>query len=156
MASHVNIIVLSLYFLVAALVGAEITQAALGESVDSVEMDMKTISANNRVTTVQNSYTIHTINSNSTIVREYVSPSGVVFGIAWNGMIHPDLTTLLGTYFGEYQEALKQSPNTPGRRFSQLKTATVVVETWGHMRNVQGRAYVPTLIPKGVDVDEIK
>jgi len=44
----------------------------------------------------------------------------------------------------------------PGRRHVQVKTDGVVVEKWGHMRNMQGRAYAPALIPKGVNVDEIK
>jgi hypothetical protein len=44
----------------------------------------------------------------------------------------------------------------PGRRHVTVKTDSVVVEKWGHMRNLQGRAYAPALIPKGVNVDEIK
>ena len=156
MAKQLHIIVFSLCFSVAGLVGAEIAQAVLGESVDSVAMDLKILSASQRASTVQNDYTIYNIKNDSISIREYVSPSGVVFGIAWNGMVHPDFTKFLGTYFREYQEALKQSPNNPGRRFLQIKTVNVVVETWGHMRNVQGRAYVPTLIPKGVDTYEIK
>lgn len=156
MVSKLHVIFLSLCFMVAALMGTEIAQAALGESVDSVAMDINALSASQGETTVQNGYTIHNIKNDSVSVREYVSPSGAVFGIAWNGMIHPDLTTLLGTYFGEYQEALKQSIFKPGSKFSQIKTNNVVVEKWGHMRNIQGHAYVPTLIPKGVDVDEIK
>jgi hypothetical protein len=44
----------------------------------------------------------------------------------------------------------------PGRRHVTVKTDGVVVEKWGHMRNLQGRAYAPALIPQGVSVDEIK
>jgi len=156
MVSKLHVIFLSFCFTVAALVGAEIAQAALGEPVDSVAMDMNALSASQGATTVQNGYTIHNIKNDSMSVREYVSPSGAVFGIAWNGMNQPDLTNLLGTYFGEYQEALIQAPYNPGHRFSRIKTNNVVVEKWGHMRNIQGRAYVPTLIPTGVNVDEIK
>ncbi len=80
----------------------------------------------------------------------------MVFGIAWNGMSRPDLTTLLGSYANAYRTALQQSPRTPGHRFRQIKTDRVVVEKWGHMRNLQGRAYAPALIPQGVSVNEIK
>jgi len=31
-----------------------------------------------------------------------------------------------------------------------------VVETWGHMRAMRGRAYVPALVPAGVALDEIR
>jgi hypothetical protein len=146
---------LSLGFLAAAFATAPKVQATLGESADSVDLDRKALSAVRRVTTVRNGYTVHVIESDSAIVREYVSSSGVVFGIAWNGMIHPDLTQLLGSYAGEYREALQQTPRKPGRRRLQVMTNRVVVQKWGHMRNLQGRAYAPALIPPGVNIDEI-
>jgi len=37
-----------------------------------------------------------------------------------------------------------------------VRTDRVVVEKWGNMRNLQGRAYAPALIPPGVSIDEIK
>jgi len=131
-------------------------QAALGESVDSVESDREALSAVRGAITVHTGYTVHQVDSDSTSVREYVSPSGIVFAIAWNGLVHPDLTQLLGTYAGEYERDLEQAPREPGRRSLLVKTNEVVVEKWGHMRNLRGRAYIPTLIPSGVSVDEIK
>jgi hypothetical protein len=135
---------------------AQPVHATLGESADSVMTDRKALSAVQAVTTTRNAYTVQEISSDSVAVREYMSPSGMVFGIAWNGLTHPDLTLLLGSYAGEYQKSVKQTPRKPGRRFSQIKTNRIVVEKWGHMRNLRGRAYVPSLIPPGVTVDEIK
>jgi hypothetical protein len=131
-------------------------QAALGEPADSVESDRKAISAVRRATTSRAAYTIQEVKSDAAIVREYVSSSGIVFAVAWNGLSHPDLRPLLGSYAEEYQQAFRQTPRTPGRRHIQVKAERVVVETRGHMRNLQGRAYVPALIPQGVSVDEIK
>ena len=131
-------------------------QAMLGASVDSVESDRKALSASRSAMAVHNGYTVHEIDSGSTVVREYVSSSGIVFGIAWNGLTHPDLDQLLGSYAGEYREASRQTPRIKGRRSLQVEASGVVVEKWGHMRNLQGRAYAPTLIPSGVNVDEIK
>ena len=147
---------LGLGFLGAILLAAQVAHAALGESIDSITSDRKSLSAVQGAMTARDGYTIQTIESDSTTFREYVSPSGVVFGIAWNGLIHPDLTRLLGSYAGEYQEALRQMPRTPGRRSFQVKTDHIVVEKWGHMRNLQGRAYAPALIPQGVSINEIK
>ena len=130
--------------------------AALGESTDSVKSDREALSAVRSAITVRNGYTVHEIESDSTTVREYISPSGIVFAIAWNGLVHPDLTHLLGSYASEYQRALKQTPRQPDRRRLRVKTDGLVVEKWGHMRNLQGRAYVPALIPLGVSVDEIE
>jgi hypothetical protein len=131
-------------------------QATLGESVDSIASDRKALSSVRGITTISPGYTVHEVRSDTTSTREYVSPSGIVFGIAWNGLTHPDLTPLLGSYHHEYQKALSQIPRRPGHRHVQVKTERVVVEKWGHMRNRQGRAYAPALIPQGVSVDEIK
>ena len=145
-----------LVFSMAIFATAHRVQAALGEPTDSVESDREALSAVPGTITVRNGYTVQEFNSDSTIVREYISPSGVVFAIAWNGLVHPDLTQLLGSYGGEYQEALEQTPREPDRRRLLVKANQVVVEKWGHMRNLQGRAYVPALIPPGVSLDEIK
>jgi len=132
-------------------------RATLGESADSVASDRKALSAVQRATTSHNGYTVHEFASEATTIREYVSPSGIIFGIAWNGLTYPDLTSLLGSYAGEYHDALQQTPRKPGlRRHSAVRTDRVVVEKWGHVRNLQGRAYAPALVPPGVSIDEIK
>jgi hypothetical protein len=130
--------------------------ATLGGAADSVESDRKALSAVRRATTAVDGYTVQEVVSDANTVREYVSSSGTVFAIAWNGLSHPDLTPLLGSYAGEYQQALQKTKRTPGRRALQVKGNRVVVEKWGHMRNLQGRAYAPALIPAGVSLDEIK
>ncbi|HEY6872433.1 MAG TPA: DUF2844 domain-containing protein [Geobacteraceae bacterium] len=133
-----------------------LARATLGESADSVESDRRALSGVRRAATSRDGYTVHEAVSDANSVREYVSSSGIVFAIAWNGLSHPDLTLLLGSYAGEYWQAAKQTPRKPGRRSLQVKGGRVVVEKWGHMRNLQGRAYVPALIPPGVSLDEIK
>jgi hypothetical protein len=130
--------------------------ATLGGPADSVITDRKALSAVRGGTTVQPGYTVQEIITDATNVREYVSPAGIVFAIAWNGMMHPDLTTLLGSYVAEYQQALQNTPRQMGMRRSEVRGNNVVVEKWGHMRNLQGRAYVPVLVPPGVNLDEIK
>ena len=142
---------------VAILVIPQRAQGILGESADSITSDQNALSAVQGAKSFLNGYTIQEIKSDSIIVREYVSPSGVVFALAWNGLIHPDLTPLLGSYAAEYQGAQQQTPRKPGHRpYEVVKTNRVVVEKWGHMRNLQGRAYAPALIPLGVSIDEIK
>lgn len=156
MKIRLYLLFICLGFSVSFFMTAQQALATLGASVDSVESDRKALSASRRAMAVRDGYTVYEIDSDSTVVREYVSSSGVVFGIAWNGLIHPDLDQLLGSYVGEYQKALQQTPRNQGRRNIRLKTDRIVVEKWGHMRNLQGRAYDPALIPSGVNVDEIK
>jgi hypothetical protein len=131
-------------------------EAVLGESVDSIESDRRALSAVRGATTVRNGYTVHEFNTGATAIREYASPSGTVFAIVWNGLTHPDLTQLLGTYAGEYENALQQTPRKHGQRALRVQANRVVVEQWGHLRNLQGRAYAPDLIPPGVSINDIK
>jgi hypothetical protein len=131
-------------------------QAALGEPADSVDADQATLAAKRASKTDRTGYTVQELRSDSVVVREYIAPTGIIFAIAWNGLIHPDLTPLLGSYAGEYRTALRHSPREPGRRNQKVETNQIVVEKWGHMRNLQGRAYVPALIPAGVSIDEIE
>ena len=150
----------SLFFLalsVVTLLIARQTQAALGESANSIESEQNALAAVKHATKIREGYSVHEFTVDGTTIREYVSPTGTVFGIAWNGLAHPDLTLLLGSYTGEYKTALRQAPRKPGlRRHEVLKTDRVVVEKWGHMRNLQGRAYAPALLPPGVSSDEIR
>jgi hypothetical protein len=130
--------------------------ATLGESADSIATNEKTLSAVRSSTITSSKYSVHVFQTETITVREYVSPSGIVFGIAWNGLTYPDLTPLLGSYASEHQKAASHIKRQPGRKYVKVESDNVVVEKWGHMRNLQGRAYAPALIPQGVSTDEIK
>jgi hypothetical protein len=155
MERRLYILLLCLGLSVVVFAAAEKVQAALGESADSVAVDRRALSAVQGNITVHSGYTVQEVTSASVSVREYISSSGVVFGVGWNGLIRPDLSQLLGSYAGEYRKTLRQTPRVHGRRNLRVKTSNIVVEQWGHMRNLHGRAYVPALIPSGVNVDEI-
>ena len=130
-------------------------RATLGEGADSVARDRHALSAAAPTITSHANYTVQEVISDAATVREYLNLSGVVFAVAWNGMAHPDLSTLLGSYATEYQNAKRQTPRKHGERRSKVQASRVIVETWGHMRNLQGRAYLPALLPEGVSVNEI-
>lgn len=130
-------------------------QATLGEKVDSITRDSRALSTVPSSTVQCGSYAIQEMTSETTKVREFLTPEGIVFAVAWNGLVHPDLTPLLGAYNQEYRTALSKQSRQKGRRQTQVRSNRVVVETWGHMRNLQGRAYLPGLVPQGVNLDEI-
>jgi hypothetical protein len=131
-------------------------QATLGETASSFESNRIVLKAVHKATTTQSGYTIQEDVSDAAAIRQYTSSSGVVFAVAWNGVSHPDLTSLLGSYYVEYSQALQKRTRIPGRRHVQIRGNRVVVEKWGHMRNLQGRAYVTGLLPSGVNLDEIR
>jgi hypothetical protein len=130
--------------------------AALGESVESIAADQAAIAAKRVSETVLDGYTVQELRSDSITLREYVAPTGIIFALTWNGLTHPDLAPLLGSYLGEYRTALEQVQRQPGSRHRKIESDQIVVEKWGQMRNLHGRAYVPALIPSGVSVDEIR
>lgn len=142
--------------LFAALTPARQALATLGEEAASIARDRTALSAVKKSSTSHTRYTVQEVASDATTVREYLNPSGVVFAVAWNGMVHPDLTTLLGSYASEYRAAKRQAARQHGQRRSRVAASRVTVETWGHMRDLRGRAYLPALLPEGVSVDEIQ
>ncbi len=133
----------------------QLAVATLGKSAESTASDRKAFSAVQRNSIRHNGYTVQEFESKANIVREYVSPCGVVFAVAWSGLSHPDLTSLLGSCDEEYLQALPHSSREHGQRNFLVKANRVIVEKWGYVRSVQGRAYVPALVPSGVSIDEV-
>ena len=101
-------------------------------------------------------YIVHEIRAASGYtVREYVSPGGSVFAVSWRGPGGIDLQSLLGTYFEEFrQNAAARS--SPAQRPLLVSSPSLVFEQSGHMRAIRGRAYLPALLPAGVDPNEIQ
>jgi Ni,Fe-hydrogenase III large subunit len=128
------------------LLGAAPVWAVLGQSVRSVQSDQQ-YWRGTQIEVARQGYALHQISAaNGTVVREYVSNEGTVFGVSWRGPTMPNLSQLLGPYFAEFQQA-SQSPH---RRRGPLvvRTDRVVIESGGHLRAFHGRAYVPNLVPR--------
>ena len=92
-----------------------------------------------------------------TLVREYASTAGTVFGIAWNGPIMPNLPMLLGSYFTQYDSArVALRASQPGRGPISLDLPGLVVHSGGHMGGFSGQAYLPQSLPAGVTAADIQ
>ncbi len=89
-----------------------------------------------------------------TVVREYVSPAGKVFGVAWRGPYLPDFRQILGDYFAPVMQAPREQRQ--GRGPVTVKRPDVVFQSGGHMRAFFGRSYVPNMLPQGVSADVIQ
>jgi hypothetical protein len=133
------------------------TFAALGDNVSSVKADQARMKGTVRVTQAQ-SFEIHEITAeHGTVVREFVSPEGNVFGVAWKGQFIPDLQLLFGNYFDQYSEAARaQKASYVGRRPLNVQLPGLVVQMSGHMRAYSGRAFLPGMLPQGVAADSIR
>ena len=127
--------------------------ATLGGDVASVAADQAQVAGTVTVAQVQK-YAVHAIGVPSgTVVREFVSPAGTVFGVAWQGPTMPDLRQVLGPYFDRYVEA---AAHRTQRGPVQIVLPDLVVTSGGHMRAFVGQAYLPDAVPQGVTADEIR
>jgi Protein of unknown function (DUF2844) len=133
---------------------APLAGAALGDIEASVFADQSQIKATLR--TVPNTrYTMHELQAPSgTAVREYVGPTGIVFGVAWQGPLMPDLRQVLGAHYDEYVAAVAARRTRRGPVSVELPG--LVVQSSGRMRGFVGKAYVPETLPPGVSVEEVR
>lgn len=136
-----------------------LAQAALGETFQST--GAPTANAPGGTSALASSralpdakFTVHeTQAASGTTVKEFVSPSGVVFAITWRGPVMPDLKQALGRYFERYTAA---DNHNGGLHRRMVNESDLVVQSSGRMRAFIGRAYVPQLVPAGVTVDQIQ
>jgi hypothetical protein len=140
--------------------------AALGETADSVAADAASFNANAVRHTPRSAlnapavvaYTVEQMTTASGIaVNEYVGPDASVFAVTWRGRRPPDLSMLLGSYFAQYQEAANAGGLAAhGLHHASVRGSEVVVEMAGHMRDMSGRAFLPAMLPHGVEQSEIR
>ena len=131
-----------------------IASAALGAPESSVQADATEVRGSIKVQE-RALYRVHEIQMPSgTLVREFVSPAGKVFAVAWRGPMMPNLRQTLGQYFDNYVAAstLKEAHH----RRVQIHRDDLVVESAGHMRAFAGRAYLPNAIPSGVNLGDLQ
>ena len=128
--------------------------ATLGGSAESVVTDQTKFHAKRAVVERQD-YTIHEITSDDgTVIREYVTPAGKVFGVSWTGPTIPDLAQLLGTYNAEFQTTIHAKRGS--RNAAVVRNSDLVVESAGHIRAFRGRAYLNSMLPSGVTEEVVQ
>ena len=155
---HGGSIGLKMLVVVASLViPASRSWASLGGDAASIQADQVHMQGNRR-TMAAESYTVHEIQANSgTVVREYVSPEGKVFAVAWHGPWMPDMRQILGSYFDQYARANQSQSGARMRRGPVvIDEPGLVVQIGGHPRAFAGKAYVPEMLPSGVRAENIQ
>ncbi len=143
--------------------------ASLGDTAASVLNDQARWKGT--LSSVDNgTYAVHEITmASGAKVREYVSPAGAVFAIAWDGQFAPNFQQVLGPYYQQLQQALadqkaaQQASEQQGGTTTRRRRGPVMVETpglvfaqSGHMRSFHGVAYIPQLVPQGVQASDVR
>jgi len=131
--------------------------ASLGSDSASVEADRGKMEGTLQITS-NDSYAVHQIQTSTGVaVKEFVSPAGKVFAVAWQGPFHPDLHQLLGAYYDRYVQAVQaQRTKRRGHGPMVIQQPGLIVQISGHSRSFWGRAYVPEMMPAGVHVEELR
>jgi Protein of unknown function (DUF2844) len=136
------------------ILGAAPGWAVLGEYENSIASDQQVMRGEVQRVAKQG-YALHQITgTNGAVVKEYVSPSGRVFGVSWQGPFMPNLQQLLGSYFTDFQQAAQHRVRKRGPLV--IKSDKVVIFSGGHMRSFRGIAYVPGLMPENVTAEVVR
>lgn len=129
--------------------------AALGGTADTVQSDQIKMKAAARSTKSVANYTVQEMETAAgTTVREYVSASGKIFGVAWRGPVVPDLQQLLGQYFSTLSD--KTAAKYSNHAQMRVQKDDVVIHSSGHMRAFAGQAYLSSAMPQGVSAADIQ
>jgi Protein of unknown function (DUF2844) len=132
--------------------------ASLGGDTASVDADRVRVQGALLRIVRNDAFTVHEVQSSSgTTIREYMSSTGTVFAVAWEGPWLPNLRQILGPYFETYQRAVQTGPaNRRARGSLRIELPDLVVQMSGHPRAFSGRAYVPRLMPQRVQMETIR
>jgi len=128
--------------------------AALGDNVASVDSDVQAMGGQHRLV-AREGFNLHQITlSDGSVVNEFVSPAGTVFGVSWQGHSLPNLPQLLGSYMTNLQqgERIRVIP----RRGVTIQGDNFVFTSFGRMRSFNGRAYVPGLVPANLTPEVVQ
>jgi hypothetical protein len=132
----------------------QVAAAALGGPETSIAEEAQRLNVSVKSTEL-NHYRVHEMQMPSgTVVREFAGTGGTVFAVAWSGPTIPNLREALGQYFAAYVSAA-QSKRAGSHTHLEIRQNGWVMQSNGHMRSFQGRAYLPQALPAGMAVDEI-
>lgn len=136
------------------MVYAGVSHAALGGLPERFNTEGTAVVSS--VSSAMPNYTLReTTLATGTQVREYISASGSVFALAWNGPMLPDLKALLGEYYDAMAAESARMPRA-GRSHLGVNLPDVVIHSGGHMRAFEGSAWIPAQLPAGFTAHDVR
>lgn len=86
-------------------------------------------------------------------LEQYATSTGTVFAVAWRGAGMPDLQAVFGAYFTQFTSLRQHS--AASRHLLSINDPSLMVDIHGPNGDIIGRAWVPALVPAGVDVNTV-
>jgi Protein of unknown function (DUF2844) len=145
--------------LAAMLAASTHASAVLGGDVSTIPADQARLKgARQRPAALRLQVQTHEITlADGSSIREYVTPDGIVFAVAWSTRLKPNLDALLGAHAANYAAAAREAARTPGiKRAVVLGRDDLVVQSSAHLNTFVGRAYLRSRVPAGMSVDELR
>ena len=133
--------------------------AELGGPSESIQSDQARLHAALRRVALPSHVRHELALPNGGAVHEFTNAQGQVFAVRWSGPGKPDLRSLLGAHFGALQAANASQSGRFGRMARQALTvdrADLKIETGGHMGYFWGLAWLPALLPPGVQPGDLQ
>lgn len=140
------------------LLHAPLAQAVLGDTQESIQADQIRFKGL-RSRHIAWQMTTHEITlADGSGIKEYVNAAGQVFAVSWRTRLKPNLQTLLGAQYAALSEVtLAQPKGVAGmKRQQSVRLSNLVVYQGGRVNAFAGLAYVPALVPVGVDADALR
>jgi hypothetical protein len=142
----------------AALFYVPLAQAELGAMQDTIQADQIRFKGY-RSRHIEWQMTTHEITlADGSGIREYVNAAGQVFAVSWRTRLKPNLQTLLGAQYAPLSDAALEQPKGVAsmKRERSVRLTNLVVHQGGRINAFAGIAYVPALVPNGVDADALR
>ncbi len=132
-------------------------QAVLGGAQDTIQVDQIRLRGVHRQHT-EWSMTTHEISTgDGSTIKQYVNASGQVFAVSWRTRLKPRLEPLLGA---SYQVPAADTAALSGvasmKRQQSTRQPHLVLHQSGRMNAFAGLAYIPALVPPGVNADALR
>ncbi len=133
--------------------------AELGGLASSVQADQIHLHATLQQYAMSNHVRHELALPNGAAVHEYTNAQSQVFAIRWSGPGKPDLRSLLGSHFGALQAANAGQPSRfarYARRPLAVDDPDLKIQSGGHMGYFWGLAWLPALMPAGVQPSDLQ
>jgi len=150
MVSHFSVLFTALCF------STSVAHAVLGENSAKIkEVEEVQLHSKSHTSAKAGCYTVHQIQLDGVMLKEFEDSTGVVFAVSWQGVKPPDLSVIFGSYFQEYKQEREKISPIKGQRHVNLQTSSLKVSSGGQMRNLHGFADVPKLVPACVNLETL-
>jgi hypothetical protein len=146
-----------MFFLLLSWLFVPAAHAVLGETADSIQADQIRLRGQ-RVQHLAWPMQVHEIRmGDGSSLREFVNAEGRVFAVAWRSRLKPDLKALLGQHFDGYANQWQPAAHVlAARRMQRTSLPDLVVQISGRQQAFAGVAYLPSQVPQGVDLGQLR